>query len=189
VILFMVSNSVSNDFLYNLLQAAEWTAARAEDFDFIHGCYGTVFRSINPLIQGNALYHIKSGYTTWQIDDLAIANFQAALDVVRQQRQPIRTEAIHYKELLATGRVLCFELLATTHDTIAIEESQGFMDESDVPPIDTWFALHDRTLFCFIPNQFEAIVQAAMRIQIIRCYDWLDEAEPKLYQRLKGLLP
>lgn len=185
----MVSGSVINEFLYSLLQASEWTAAREKEFDFAHGCYGTVFRSSNPTIQGKELYHIDAGYTTWNIDDLAIDNFQTALDVIRQQRKPIGREAQHHKELFAQGRVLCFELLMTTHDTIAVGESKGFMDASDVPPIDTWFALENRTLFCFIPNKFEDIVKAAMRIQIIRCYEWLDEAEPKFYQLLKSLLP
>lgn len=92
------------------------------------------------------------------------------------------------------GRILCFQTGITTYDGVPVTESRHFMDESDAPPIDTWFFLkrnyyHDdckceQTLFCWIPKAFEGVVQDAIDVEIFDSYRWLDENDPYVYRKI-----
>jgi len=82
------------------------------------------------------------GYTAWNLDVYDLNNFEQALKIAFKQRD---TEAINmdfsFADFQRLGRVLYFETQVTTHDGAAVAESNCFVDESDVPPIDTWFYL------------------------------------------------
>ncbi|MGI4872335.1 MAG: hypothetical protein ACRYFX_14305 [Janthinobacterium lividum] len=169
----------------------------AQNFDYQTGNYGTVFRQLNPVINGQPLYTIDGDYATWNSDVYDIANYEQALQVSFAQRDTQKTTSdlatYNFSEL---GRIVCFTTKHTTHDGAAIVDSRCFVDESDVPPIDTWFFLqtssppynpiyhHRPVLFCWIPKEFELIMQQAIDVEMMKSYTWLDEAEPRLYQRI-----
>lgn len=191
-------------FTPHLRRAIQWTERLAAGFDFEHGDYGGVFRQTNPLIDGQRLYRLDRGgldygdtYTTWNADDYRLRSYMQALGAVLGQRAAgvPDTDEPRPAELAALGRILLFETQWTTHDGIAIVESRCFVDESDVPPLDTWFHLqqqvpdfHNPVLYCWIPRAFEPIMQAAIDVEMMRSYHWLDEAAPQLYGRILARL-
>jgi len=73
--------------------------------------------------------------------------------------------------------------------------SSCFFDESDVPPIDTWFYLERAlnsnqrpTLFCWIPSEFEDVVKGGIKIEMMDSYSWLDEKDPPFYHKIMDML-
>jgi hypothetical protein len=183
-------------FIRRLEQVSVWANRLIKDFDYVNGWYGTVLRQTNPLIEEHALFTLDGDYTTWNVDPYEVAYFQQALAAVWEQREQSLGPSIPLLDSLAgKGRILCFSTCLTTHDGIAIVDSQCFVDESDVPPIDTWFYLqenfldaHRPTLFCWIPKGFENVMQAAIDAEMMRSYEWLDEIVPVFYATLTTAL-
>lgn len=167
------------EFNDNLNKAISWTNKLSKDFDYENGFYGTVFRQTNPIINGRFLYEIDSDYATWSISPYELSHYQDALKQVLKLREGI--EFLYIDDLPKLGRILSFEIGFTTHDGGIIVESQCFFDESDVPPIDTWFYLENKShvkyskgvLYCWIPKPFEPIVEHAMKFDFFECYAWL----------------
>ena len=168
------------EFNDNLRKAIAWTNKLSENFDYENGFYGTVFRQTNPIIKGQLLYQFDFDYATWNIDDLQLSNYYDALDQVLAQREEL--QPTYFDDLSKLGRILCFPIGFTTHDGMMIAESQCFFDESDVPPIDTWFYLERSTtinvegvLYCWIPKAFESVVEQGMKSDFMQCCKWLND--------------
>lgn len=194
-------------FTARLRQVIQWTEHLAAGFDFAHGDYGLVFRQTNPLIDGQPLYHLQPA-GNWYAGTRAsmavadrcfsFAGYQAALRAALARRvAELKPPAAppDMAALLGQGRILGFETQLSTYDGAPIVESQGFVDEGDVPPIDTWFYLREQVpgfefpiLYCWIPQGFEALMEHTRAIEILDSYHWLDEADPALYARVQALL-
>ncbi|UOG77400.1 hypothetical protein MTX78_23950 (plasmid) [Hymenobacter tibetensis] len=178
-------------FLECLHRVIHWTRQRALASEEI-GNYGTLFRQFNPMVDDRPLYTLDQGYATWNVDPYNVTYFAQALHLALQQRTQLMGQLIApITDLSSLGRVLCFSTLLTTHDGIAIAESNCFVDESDVPPIDTWFYLENHfldverpTLFCWIPKPFEYLIEVAMRVEMMGSYKWLDTVAPRFYAQL-----
>ncbi|WP_143437228.1 hypothetical protein [Hymenobacter mucosus] len=161
------------------------------------GNYGTLFRQFNPLVDDRPLYTLDQGYAMWNVDPYHVAYFTQALHLALQQRtQLVGQPTAPMVDLSRWGRILCFSTLLTTHDGITLAESNCFLDESDVPPIDTWFYLENNfldaerpTLFCWIPKPFEPLMEAAMQVEMMQSYVWLGVAAPHFYHQLLAKLP
>lgn len=150
-------------------------------FDYRHGNYGTVFRQLNPIIGGESLFSIEAGYTTWNKDVYELDYLKQALQQALEQRDSqVSKELFDYRDFQRLGRVLYFETQVTTHDGTAIVHSDCFVDESDAPPIDTWFYFdaEKRNLFCWIPREFENVMQKAIDVEMFDSYHWLDKEAP-----------
>jgi hypothetical protein len=165
------------EFLKPLNLAVEWTDVLSRDFDFQNGFYGTVFRNTNPVINGIPLYSFDGDYTTWNIDEHNVENYELALE------QAISTRISVKNKLSYNGKILCFTIGLTTNDGAAIVDSHCFFDESDVPPIDTWFYIIDNNndyecekanLFCWIPTGFIEVVQRGIDGEMMGSYLWLE---------------
>jgi hypothetical protein len=198
------------DFRNNLLQVIIWTDQLSQNFDFENGKYGLVFRQTNPIHNDVPLY--KFGR---QSDEIARLNFDYDFgddycswnnwdysfdryDFFLKEATKVRAEIDHVdlSELDKLGRILSFQTCVTTHDGAPIVESRNFVDEGDVPPIDTWFYAKrnyyhsnykcDQSLFCWIPKQFEQVMQQAINVEILDSYRWLDENDKDLYTKIKN---
>lgn len=179
-------------FKKQLKQVIWWTEILAENVDPEKESCGEVFRKTRPELDGTPLYHIDGGYTTWNLDTYSHDNYDRLLPLAMEKR----TSGFEYdlKHLREFGRILSFQTASTTHDGVVVIESNLFMDESDVPPIDTWFFLKrnylhsgyycDQVLFCWIPKKFEAFVQQGIDVEILDSYRWLDENDPIAYNYL-----
>lgn len=194
----VVSNSWSKDeifeFTQNLNQVIDWTKKLSENFDFQNGKYGTVFRQTNPEINGSKLYTFNDDYATWTNEEYSFDNYDLLLSLALEKRTSVKP--IGFSNLGNLGRILSFQTCITTHDGTPMAESRHFVDSSDVPPIDTWFYLkrnyfHERymcqqTLFCWIPKEFEQVMQDANDVEILASYQWLDENDKEIYDRIKN---
>lgn len=192
-------------FAARLRQVIQWTAHLAAGFDFARGDYGRVFRQTNPRIDGQPLYHLQpagnwyDGTRARMADrGFSFAGYQAALRTALARRVATLTPPAvppTGAALLRQGRILSFETQLSTYDGAPIVESRGFVDEGDVPPIDTWFYLREQmpgfdwpVLYCWIPDAFEPVMQNAIDVEMLASYHWLDEADPALYEQVKALL-
>ena len=181
------------DFLNQLKQVIRWTEKLSKDFDFKDGSYGKVFRKTNPIINGTYLYRFNGDYTTWNLDDYDNILYETLLEIVIRSRDKI--DDFSLSDIDSLGRIICFQTCCTTHDGAPIVTSNCFVDEGDVPPIDTWFFLKNnyyhnnypskQTLFCWIPKQFEEALQAAIDVEIFGSYSWLDFNDSKMYELIK----
>lgn len=196
------------DFRNKLLQVITWTEQLSKGFDFENGKYGLVFRQTNPIYKELPLYQFGrqsdeiSGhnfdydfgedYTSWNDMDYSLDSYDYLLNEAIKSR--IGNANFNLSELDSLGRILSFQTCITTQDGAPIVESKNFVDESDVPPIDTWFYLKrdyfhsqyrcDQVLFCWIPKKFEELIQQAMEVEILDSYRWLDDNDAKFYQRI-----
>ena len=183
-----------NDFAKNLNNVISWTEKLSKNFDFQNGKYGLVFRKTNPELNGNQLYSFDDDYVTWAIDDCSCENYDILLNLALKKRQDF--EQIDFSKLDELGRILSFQTCVTTHDGAPIIESRNFVDEGDVPPIDTWFYLKrsyfhsehccEQSLFCWIPKKFTAVMQQAIDVEILDSYRWFDENDKTIYEQIKN---
>ncbi|MDO7885449.1 hypothetical protein [Hymenobacter cheonanensis] len=166
-----------------LKQVVAWTEHLMQQFVYPPDKqnHGAIFRQINPVINGQHLYASEWGYTTWNLDVYELNNFRQALQLAFNHRDMEMGEAAgSFADFQSLGRILYLHTQLTTHDGAAIVDSNCFVDESDVPPIDTWFYFDDENanLFCWIPKKFETIMQAAIDVEMMGSYHWLDKAGP-----------
>ncbi|MCP4522279.1 MAG: hypothetical protein GY827_11415 [Cytophagales bacterium] len=63
-----------------------------------------------------------------------------------------------FNENSLQGRILTFQIGIPLNDNSPSEKTNGFFDEFDISPIDTWFYIKDEILFCWIPNDYEQLV-------------------------------
>lgn len=182
------------EFTQNLSKVISWTGKLSENFDFQNGKYGLVFRQTNPELNENKLYSFEDDYATWTVDDYSFDNYDLLLSLALGQRP--NSEPIDFSKLDYLGRILCFQTCITTHDGAPIIESRNFVDEGDIPPIDTWFYLKrnyfhskyksEQSLFCWIPKEFEEVMQQAIDVEILDSYRWFDENDRYNYERIKN---
>ena len=215
---FKVKNNFKNEmteseileFKENLRNVITWTEKLAENFDYENGKFGFVFRKTNPILNGAPLYNFGrqsteinnlnldydfgEDYSSWNDWDYSIEKYELLLDLAIKSRKVDRQ--INLSNLDELGRILSFQTCITTHDGAPIVESKNFVDEGDIPPIDTWFFLKknyfhseykcEQILFCWIPKKFEKVIQQAINVEILDSYRWFDENDKHNYERIKN---
>lgn len=77
----------------------------------------------------------------------------------------------------ADGRLLSFIVEGCFSDRVAETETEGFFDENDLPPWDTWVAFirESGTLVSWAPPSFVATVEKAIRTHLVDAYAWLTD--------------
>jgi hypothetical protein len=86
---------------------------------------------------------------------------------------------------LAGGRLLFCNLDESVIDGASEAESGGFFDVDDVPPWDTWVALHTdqrRTdvLVCWVPRELQELAERGIEVNCVDCVGWLAESRSPL---------
>ena len=212
------SNSIRNkwtekelsEFRNNLIQVITWTNQLSQNFDSQNGKYGLVFRQTNPIYKNNLLYNFGKqsdeisnlnfeydfgkDYCSWNNYDYSPDGYDHLLEEAIKARG--KSEYVDLSTIDELGRIISFQTCVTTHDGAPIVESKNFVDESDVPPIDTWFYVKrnyyhseykcDQSLFCWIPKKFEQIMQQAIDVEILDSYRWLDQNDKDCYMKVKN---
>jgi hypothetical protein len=188
-------------FVPRLKQVIVWTEHLMQNFAHQYNALDNsrIFRQINPVINSQSLYKFNSAYTEWSVewnieyDYYDSSNFEQALQQAVEQREAVSIPNNGFADFQKLGRILYLETQLITCDGGAAYESHGFIDENDVPPIDTWFYLDKNiqqqyrkvpNLFCWIPKRFELIMEEAMRVEIFDSYHWLDEKGPLTHQQI-----
>jgi hypothetical protein len=84
--------------------------------------------------------------------------------------------------LTAGGRLLVWERDTTIDDGAGQAETRGYLDESDMPPWDTWVAYVDDSehaggLISWVPPIFVAAVDSAIRVNAYGALYWLRDSK------------
>ncbi len=143
--------------------------------------YAKVLRTTNPVYNAAPFYTMSE-----REDDIYVSPPPIGFDnnEVLHAALSVRTNTnLPRRKLEEMGRILQFEIDITTHDGAPCAED-GFVDESDIPPIDTWFYITHKYLYCWIPTMFVEPMQRAIDVEIFGSYVWLDEMNPELYQQI-----
>ena len=168
-----------DEFCENLLKTIAWTEKIIEGIpDLSDIDYSRTLRSVNPLYKGKyPFYYYASDLPYEHADTLDIGFNYAEIveDVMALRNMPDRLDNPGSK-----GKILVFEIDLTTHDGAPVVASEGFVDNSDIPPVDTWFFITTEHLYCWIPMLFIEKMQAAIDVEIFESYRWLELSKPEL---------
>jgi hypothetical protein len=136
--------------------------------------YSKVLRTINPRYEDKPFYNFDGEYIS--PPELEF-NYAPVLFYILS----LREEKINgIKDINALGKILRFEINITTIDGAPVVNSEGFVDECDIPPIDTWFYITKRYLYCWIPTMFIRKMQDAIDVEILGSYAWFQDINPEL---------
>lgn len=177
--LYNRDNFFSSEFYSNLVRTINWTEkviAGIDDITTIN--YSTILRSTNPVYEGRPFYRYEnttSGYA--QPPDNPF-NYAALLKEALTYK---KDSFIYFKNMHQLGEILEFNIDVTTYDHASCTDTHGFIDESDIPPIDTWFYITNTKLYCWIPNFFIQKMQHAMEVEILGSYNWIKDSNSVLY--------
>ena len=166
-------------FDYNLNRTIAWTQKIVEgirDYSAIN--YGKVLRTVNPLYEGKLFYQYDSEDIIPTERDF---NYAPVLFYILS----LRKEKINSKQdINSLGKILRFEINISTVDGAPTANSEGFVDLLDIPPIDTWFYVSKKYLYCWIPTLFIRKMQDAIDVEILDSYAWLEDIEPELNKQI-----
>ncbi|MBN9386362.1 MAG: hypothetical protein J0H74_36730 [Chitinophagaceae bacterium] len=156
-------------FYDDLLKTVGWTESiiiAIKDIDNID--HSRVLRTTNPLYEG------KSFYT---FDEASIAmppnipfNYE---DVLSEAMSTRPASTLSLEDICDLGKILRFQIDITTLDGAPCAEN-GFVDSSDIPPIDTWFCIARPYLYCWIPRLFIDKMQDVIDVEILGSYEWIE---------------
>lgn len=145
--------------------------------------YCTVLRTVNPTYQGQPFY-------TFYEDSNLVNSAQIPFDynAILSSGLSVRENLpLPNKNLNELGKILKFEIDVCLYDGAPCAEN-GFVDESDIPPIDTWFYITKKHLYCWIPTLFIEPMQQVIDVEALGSYTWLEETTNELNLRIFNTL-
>jgi hypothetical protein len=87
---------------------------------------------------------------------------------------------------LLGGRLLAFYPQDTICDGLAAIESDGFFDQANVPPWDTWVYFIDDFLISFVPQPFISNVECGLITNVEECIVWLRNVDHPFVRELQN---
>lgn len=166
---YAADNRFPQAFYENLHKTIHWTESiisTIKDSDAID--YMRIFRTFNPVHLGRPFYIFNDDTRT-----ASIPSFPFNYNTLLQEALNRRPDAGPVPNIHSLGRIIRFEIDITTFDGAPAAEN-GFVDESDIPPIDTWFYITKRYLYCWIPTLFISKMQDVIEVEIFDSYEWQD---------------
>ncbi|MDF2189245.1 hypothetical protein [Paraflavitalea sp. CAU 1676] len=176
----------SDQFYQNLVLTINHTQRIIEKIEDPNNIdYTTILRSCNPDHNGYPIYHF------WSKEDCTGADVPRYFDhaeVLQNVMEGRGQEAVHLQEPGSKGKILAFQVDVSTYDGAPIAETRGFVDNADIPPIDTWFFVTTNYLYCWIPTMFVTTMQDAIDVEILDSYAWIEEVDPAFNQGIMDRL-
>lgn len=178
--------SFDDSFFLQLKQAIAWTedllrkASRKNPPDPVK-----IFRQTDPVYDGKIMHRFLEGHGNYVEFNVQYFDYQIPLEQALRARQ---AQDLNIPNAHLLGRVLEFDIDVTTSDGAPTAESMGFVDNQDIPPIDTWFYLTQSHLYCWIPNICIPIMQSAIDVEILDSYRWIQESNPTLQKKIEVYL-
>jgi len=170
-----------DEFYFNLKKTMAWTEqiiANITDHSNIN--YSKVLRTTNPIYDAKPFYTFEDTVLSCASSPQFNFNYNVVLTEALVLRQG---NLFPNKSPESLGRILKFQIDISTRDGAPCAE-HGFVDDSDIPPIDTWFYVTAKYLYCWIPAMFINVMQRAIDVEILESYEWLDETDPDFYIRI-----
>jgi hypothetical protein len=156
----------------------------------------SVLRSFNPIISGKPLFtfeeqtfsfELEPGKNSctiaeWSIDPVRSSNQQLIEDLFEQQLNHKKERTLLNFVSSYKGDILISAIDECLTDGASEVSSLGLIDIYDMPPIDTWFYLHQseqgRLLFGWIPQLLRHYANEAILVNCVDCIHWFDSLFP-----------
>ncbi|MDB5148580.1 MAG: hypothetical protein JWQ57_2600 [Mucilaginibacter sp.] len=149
-----------------------------------------ILRSFNPEYNDRKLFSFDSvsrlsfakgsAEVVWSIDPLEQKNEFLYSDLFEKQMaykkeiNPLLNVTTTYN-----GKILVAEIDSVINDGFSEDESDGFIDYNDCPPVDTWFYMSrnstGRVLYSWVPDRFTKLVNDAIDVNMLSIFLWLDD--------------
>lgn len=148
-----------------------------------------ILRTVNPQFNGELFYTYDDTVDYPSVSSICHPfNYQLILeDCLKLRCKPGSTTG----DFNQHGKILRFYNDISTCDGAPCAATLGFVDEGDIPPLDTWFYVTETFLYCWIPNAFLPIMEEAIAVEILGSYHWLEDIAPEfncsVFERLKDL--
>ena len=141
----------------------------------------SILRNINPVINGNKVFDFKNinddqfgklQLTNWKIDPLYKKDIINEIYIIQLNYKKLN---VIKKQSISDGKILITRYKDTLFEGFCELVSNGFIDEYDLPPIDTWFYLDDTAdLYSWVPNEFIPNVDKAINSSSTDIYSWIE---------------
>jgi hypothetical protein len=181
-----MSNIDKEEFNRNLLLTQLYCERQLPDNDMP---VAEVLRSFNPEYKGHQFFSFnrfnrwgiskRLAETVWSIDPI-LENENLYTDLfIKQLIHKQNVIQINGQKTSDNGKILVAEIDCVIRDGASEDESDGFIDCNDCPPIDTWFYLSEnrrgRLLYAWIPDQFVKLVDNAIDVNMLSIFLWLED--------------
>ena len=175
----------------NLLLTQIYCAKQLENCDKNSA---SIFRSINPIINGKKIFEFKitdyglepdsrySFATEWSQDpyrDESSKLYEELFDLQlleKKEKNRLIDNIEHFN-----GKILVASIDESVTDGASEVSSDGLIDIYDCPPIDTWFYLtHEtskRLLYAWIPKEFAYQANDAILVNCVDCIQWFERQQ------------
>lgn len=160
-----------------------------------------LFRNYNPFDKGSEQFEFQTKNfefdvapginhfisTKWAIDP---TEDETIIDTLFKGQILFKESQLStFNDNLYPGKILICQVDSIIPDGVSEAESLGFIDQYDIPPIDTWFYIahhkYGRLLFAWIPDKFLQVANEAIAVNMIDCIGWFDTMLPEEYDWLK----
>ncbi len=115
-------------------------------------------------------------------DDLRIIN-DVVTRVVERRGSILGTQKC--ASLVCDGRLFAFLPRVSLFDGVSEDETDGFIDETNTPPWDTWVTMADDVLISWVPSAMIVRVQAAIVCNAEECIAWLSDLQRPFLNELR----
>ena len=121
--------------------------------------------------------------------------------IARKRRQELKNRQIALSIVKlnnAKGRLLAYDPSGSLADGSACLASQGFLDEENAPPWDTWvsyvrlapsdtpiWSIFQDYLIAWIPAEYSHLVSAAIAVNVEDCIKWVSDLNDTFAQQLR----
>jgi hypothetical protein len=142
-----------------------------------------ILRSFNPEYNGVKIFSYAPSFLFKQItavvwhENPLRDNLQLYTDLFKQQLS-FKKEVLNiFDQRDVKGKILSIKLDDSFWDGCSEDCSDGFIDQFDCPPIDTWVYLIDnpenRVLYAWVPQQFVELIDVAIAVNALDCMSWM----------------
>ena len=175
-----------------LVETITWCSARLKATDHPEQPSSEIERPMSSLLRSEELYRIFRGH-----DELTPGPESVRAVASRRAELLAGTFPTQVSDVIRLGRLLIFLPWDSLSDGAANLASNGFFDDANVPPCDTWVALfHDRApgvgryLVSWVPHSFTDLAGKGIDVNPEACITWLSETSTQVAARLRtiGLL-
>jgi len=174
----------------NLYLTIRWTEHLQHNYPEAGYLHSKIFRHSNPDYKGGPFYsYDHNGFPIITINDYFDYHEVFAKALLKRNNIEHNIQLENPNDF---GKILLFETEVTTNDGVTTFNTNGFIDDWDVPPIDCWFFLArsywcstgNLALFSWIPKAYIPIMQEGIDVEILGSYAWLQDVDQDLNDRL-----
>jgi hypothetical protein len=177
-----------DEFNLNLLITKHYCERQQQNTDLP---VAEVLRSFNPEYKGKKICGFNRfqwpgnpkifAEVKWNIDPLESAKGFSYNDLFEKQIA-YKKEVIQFfdPDTEFDGKILVAEIDNVICDGASEDESDGFIDYNDCPPVDTWFYMTENSncrmvLYAWIPEPYIHLVNEAIAVNMLSVIIWLDD--------------